>query len=239
MNLKSVLTITAIALVTFITTIAKAQEPLHSLTENQLSDLRIHSSRAIQLTPGDTTFLKIKAWTEHMYPPMLIDLAIKAEWFITPNIGVELDRKTGELLVEKTAEPGAEFTITAIIEEDEQEQKIQNTLHIYTPTSNPFVGTWSDINMEVKELIFRADRTFSVTASPFESYVDYWGKYNYDIEKKIIQFEVTGGNNIPNDKKQRGFYKLPDKDTLIFKDVYFGTLNESFRKRDRYTFHKN
>lgn len=238
MNLKSIITITAIALVALSTSNAKAQIPPHSLTEKQLSDLRIHSSRSIQLSPGDTTLLKVKAWTKS-YPPFLEDVAANAEWFITPNNGINLDRHTGELIVYKTAKPGAEFVITSVLQIGNQSREIQNTLHIYTQTSNPFVGTWADTRNEINELVFRADGTYSVTALPFESYRDYWGVYYFDTEEKIIQFEVTGGNNIPRDKELKGFYRFTNNDVLVLDDIYFGTIIENFKHRNRYTFRIN
>ncbi|MEM7232026.1 MAG: hypothetical protein AAF517_07630 [Planctomycetota bacterium] len=58
----------------------------------------------------------------------------------------------------------------------------------------------------VNELVFNADGTFQVTWFPFEVYVDYWGRYDFDLETGTIELFPTGGNFIPDDLQADGTF---------------------------------
>ena len=238
MKLNFVSSVPIVVLVLLATVAASSQEHISLLTERQLKDLRIHSARPIQATPGQTLHLKIKAWQEGRVPPILVDVLVKAKWSVVPEYGIQLNTHTGELNINETAKPGAEYTITAVVAVGNDQKIITNTLHVFTDASNPFVGQWTDMNKQIRELIFGADGAFAVTAIPFEIYKDYWGKYSFNLKQRTILFEVTGGNNIPKDLDLEGTFRFSANHTLVLEDIYFGTLKKEFMKREGYTFEK-
>ena len=90
--------------------------------------------------------------------------------------------------------------------------------------SAPLVGRWqvkgiigcdgaqhAPQSQLAKELIFDANGKFSVTWRPFESYVDYWGDYVYDSDRKQLSMIISGGNYVPAGVRLQGVARVtPD-----------------------------
>lgn len=128
---------------------------------------------------------------------------------------------------------------------------------------NPLVGGWRQVGWKLcqptatlpegsldpplEELQFKADRTFSATWTPFETYRDYWGHYRYSVTRQGAQaarplpadtaaarlvsgpwFEGTiglaieGGNFIPSDFQGTGTFAVAGKQ-LTLKGARLGT----------------
>ena len=138
------------------------------------------------------------------------------ELSVHPEGAVEFTRLedgTPVATVTDQAENGGVITIRTVYA---GEEPITATLSAYDPSTNPLVGIWEQIDYEdcpagsrILELSFRADGTFSVTWTPFESYRDYWGSYDYEQETGLLTLEIDGGNHIPNDVaiQEVGFYE--------------------------------
>jgi len=101
--------------------------------------------------------------------------------------------------------------------------------------NDPLIGKWMekaqttcDSSVEVVsstpigELDFRKDGTFSVTWHPFETYRDYWGDYEYNLQSGVIELNVTGGNYIPQRLDTSGKILIDGSEKLILKGVWLG-----------------
>jgi len=104
--------------------------------------------------------------------------------------------------------------------------------------NNSIYGTWEEFDSkDVNELIIKKDGNFTFTAMPFEIYKDYWGRYNIDKEKHIINFTIEGGNNIPKDAKLKNVKYAFDKNgRLVLTNFYYGSVSKNSKKRDIYIF---
>src|SRR5690606_33545209 len=87
-----------------------------------------------------------------------------------------------------------------------------------TPTapSSALVGQWRQaedecgIALDVRELEFRADGRFSVTWRPFETYRDYWGRWNFTERTRELDLVIDAGNNRPADFIGQGRVRLSE-----------------------------
>ena len=104
--------------------------------------------------------------------------------------------------------------------------------------SNPFSGFWRENGGAIQELVFSANRTFSVTAHPFETYKDYWGHYSYNLRKRTISFVMDGGNNKPADVDLDGVFRFNKAGDLVLESISFGTLFQGDHSKHVYTFKK-
>ena len=78
----------------------------------------------------------------------------------------------------------------------------------------------------IQEMVFEADGTFRVTWLPFEAYVDYWGTYTFDLESGAIDFQVSGGNYVPEEFGRVGETNFStDADSLTIEGWHLGTSN--------------
>ncbi|MCA8900793.1 MAG: hypothetical protein KDA53_06035 [Hyphomonas sp.] len=131
-----------------------------------------------------------------------------------PIVTIAADAPAGERLVISAVYPG-DRSLTGIVE-------------LYRRQDNPLVGTWRQASEDcpagipIRELVFTAGGEFSVTWTPFESYKDYWGSYDYDAGSGAIQLEVEGGNRVPENIAPGGTAMLTG-DSLSFDDLSFGT----------------
>ncbi|NQY38722.1 MAG: hypothetical protein HRT80_01345 [Henriciella sp.] len=105
-------------------------------------------------------------------------------------------------------------------------QSIRARFSVYDPDQSPLVGYWRqeegtcDEMTIIRELVFSADGTFSVTWEPFEAYKDYWGTYSYDAESGELSLEIESGNALALGA-QSGLIQLSD-DALILGTASFG-----------------
>ena len=212
--------------------------PADSLTESQIESLMIDGYEPLQAKPGETLMLTVKKRSASIIPPYPEEVTIRTRWSIQPESGIRLDKSSGKLSIGEDAHNGTEYTIYAEVKTSKGWITLDKRLYIYTSAENPFVGLWQDRNNDIGELWFRVDGTFSVTAHPFEVYRDYWGTYRYDLDKKSIVFEITGGNRIPEDKDLEGFFEISANGDLVLRDLSFGTLSEKAGQQNEYIFTK-
>jgi hypothetical protein len=110
-----------------------------------------------------------------------------------------------------------------------RENSVEGRFSVFNPTANPLVGQWSQSSSDcapeavINELIFSADGTFSVTWMPFESYKDYWGRYDFDTETSELSLTVKSGNDIPEDVRSG---------TVRFTETGFALETASFGFRE-------
>ena len=106
-------------------------------------------------------------------------------------------------------------------------------LNIYHGKENPLVGTWRQKadacppESAVRELVFTAAGEFSVTWTPFETYKDYWGVYEYDAASNAFRFTEEGGNQIPEDIHRQGTAIITEAGELDISQAFFGTPDQA------------
>lgn len=161
------------------------------------------SAEPIQVAPGDTARL-VAVWYAGGYmPPLPIPARCRATWSVRPAAAARIDAR-GKLSVPPSARPGSQFTVVARLGGDTARQ----TVHVVDGRSNPLAATWSQEDSAqctggagsprpepIRELIFRRDSAFSLTAVPFESYRDYWGRYSYDAATGALHLRIENSNS--------------------------------------------
>lgn len=97
----------------------------------------------------------------------------------------------------------------------------------------PWTGCWAEVVQldcesgeefepagAIGEFRLTPDWRFSVTWSPFETYVDYAGQYRVSEEDGTI--ELTLGNLAPPNAKGRGTFTVTDQDELLLEGIWLG-----------------
>ncbi len=191
-------------------------------------------SRTFELQPAQTLQFTVGAeQCCHFFDTV----NIKAHWVLealdgAPLDGVSLASETGLLHVAESVPHGAAYRVRAILAD---ESVLSTTVHIYTPTDNPFVGMWQEEAQiachdgsfiappqGIGELIFRANGEMLVTWSPFEIYFDYSAQYHYDITTGAFSFQARGINYLPADLDNAGAYAIDSEGRLILKNIWLG-----------------
>jgi hypothetical protein len=190
----------------------------------------------IALQPGATVVLALGVYDYERCGvgiQCFLPVRIPATWTVSPDDGVRIDPGSGRLTIDPDMPSGSEFTVTA--EVDDGRHAVTAGVYVYTPEGNPLVGFWREQAqlscdggaevapaLPIEELIFAADGQFAVTWRPFESYVDYWGTYEFDLLKGTLELTVTGGNHVPDDIDGQGRFAVDDAGNLVLTDIWFG-----------------
>jgi hypothetical protein len=213
----------------------KSQSDSH-LDDKTLSQLSILTYlKSYQIEPGQShTFTLLKR--VEGFPPWE-EAKAQVTWSVEPQKGVHIDPVTGEFRVDKSTPAGSIFEVKAAVENGCR--ILSAKVYVFTPETHPLVNLWKE-KAEVacgsqealspanpiRELIFWADGTFSVTWKPFETYRDYWGTYTYSKEKGKIRFKVEAGNNIPANIDGEGYLTLKKNGDLVLKSIWLGSMEE-------------
>lgn len=192
---------------------------------------------AIGLAPGGAVVLVLGVYDYEVCGigvRCFVPAPVSAAWSVTPDDGARIDPATGLLTIGVTTTSGSTFTVSADIEGGRH--VVTTEVYVYTPEGNPLVGYWReeaqlacDGGMEVipelfiEELVFAADGSFAVTWTPFESYVDYWGTYTFDLAQGTLDLKVSGGNEIPPDVDGHGRLAVDTAGRLVLTDLWLGT----------------
>lgn len=190
----------------------------------------------IALQPGAAVVMSLGVYDDERCGvgiQCFLPVRIPAIWSVSPDDGARIDPATGELTIDADVPSGSEFTVSAEVEDGRHE--VTAEVHVYTPEGNPLVGLWQEQaqlacgdgaevvpDMPIEELVFAADGQFAVTWQPFESYVDYWGTYAFDLDTGTIELHVTSGNRVPPDIDGQGRFAIDDNGDLVLTDIWLG-----------------
>jgi hypothetical protein len=193
--------------------------------------------QVIGLQPGDEVVLALGRWDNELCPVgvrCFVPVPVPASWSVRPEAGARIDPERGWLSIDRGTPGGSQFTVEAVVEGGDR--TVTADVHVYTPESNPFVGYWQETaqltcdsgtevssNSPIEELVFAADGSFAVTWLPFESYVDYWGDYTFNLAAGTLELVITGGNQLPEDVDGRGHYAVDANGNLVLTDMWLGT----------------
>jgi hypothetical protein len=166
-----------------------------------------------------------------------VPMSIPATWSVVPADGARIEAETGLLTIDAATASGSVYTVQAAV--DGGRRIVETEIHVYTPEGNPLVGYWQEVAqlscatgaevapaLPIEELVFGADGTYSVTWTPFESYLDYWGTYAFDPAQGTLELSVTYGNNVPPDVDGNGTFAVAEGKRLILTDLWLGSSRE-------------
>jgi hypothetical protein len=101
----------------------------------------------------------------------------------------------------------------------------------------PWTGCWIEVaqldcesgqefvpEATIGEFRLTSDGIFSVTWSPFETYVDYAGQY--EVSEKNGAIELTMGNRALPDAEGQGHFAITDQGELILEDIWLGAREQ-------------
>lgn len=195
---------------------------------------------SIGLQPGQETLLALGIFDFEVCGignRCFIPLPVSAAWSVAPAKGARIGRDSGILTIDPATASGTVFTVSATLHGDQH--VVTTEIAIYTPEARPLVGTWQEFaqhscrtgeevapELAIEELVFSADGKFTVTWTPFESYVDYWGTYTVDPIRGTIDLHITGGNAIPPDVDGRGGIAGDGQHNLILTDLWLGSSSQ-------------
>jgi len=192
--------------------------------------------QVIALQPGEEATLALGTWDYEqcgVSVQCFIPVDARAAWSVNPATGARIDPASGLVGIDPATTGNRRFTVTARVEDG---QAVTTEVYVYTPETNPFVGTWHEVaqrscadgtevvpEQPIRELVFAADGQFAVTWVPFESYVDYWGRYVFDPAIGRLALAVTGSIQSPDDIDGRGTFAIDAKGDLVLEDIWLGT----------------
>jgi hypothetical protein len=155
------------------------------------------------------------------------------EWSVFPTEGASIDSDTGVLSIDATTAGGTIYTVTANVEDGKAFRTID--VAVVTNQSNPLIGLWVEEaqhpcdggaevppEQKIQELAIYPAGEINVTWMPFEVYVDYWGKYVYDLQSGTLELTATGGNYMPDDIDGSGTFSL-NGGNLVLHDMWLGS----------------
>jgi hypothetical protein len=188
-------------------------------------------SDRFQAMPGDSLPFRVGSFECcYMFVPFE---GARPIWSVTPSQGASINPETGVLTVDKSAENGQSYVVTANL--GNGALQLTTPVHVYTLEGNPLVGVWREeaqlncttgqfiaAEPRMGELLFRADGSFSATWFPFEVYVDYSGAYEFDIASKALRLTPRSVNYLPPDIKPSGTFRFDEQGRLILEGLWLG-----------------
>jgi hypothetical protein len=148
-----------------------------------------------------------------------------SDWQVSdPALGtISDDRKS--LTIAADARPGAELVISYL----GGGKPVRRSVRIVGKDEKVLTGIRGQRSVEncsvagkVGEIEFTENGRFSVTFQPFETYRDYWGKYEFDPATGAVAMKVDGGNYQPPGLDLEGVARFAEDGALVLEDVYLG-----------------
>lgn len=147
-----------------------------------------------------------------------------SQWQVDPALG-QLSAARRTLHVAADARPGAELVISYKAGGSDVRRSMRvvgrNEI-VLTGIRGQSAVEGCTLQTPVRELEFREDGTFAVTYAPFESYRDYWGRYQFDPATGALKMTIDGGNYRPGDVDLEGKAHFDAAGKLVLEDVYLG-----------------
>lgn len=177
------------------------------------------------------------------FAPRAIPAALLTGWKATPEGQVTLARDGSKFSVLATATPGTDVTLSASFC---GKRDVTRTIRIAGKDEPVITGYWREESKQcngetpqapVNEFEIRDIGEFSITYYPFESYRDFWGKYDFDANSSALAMRIDGGNRVPTSATLSGKASLTPEGKLVL-DGFFLSQPESSGGHCTYTFKK-
>jgi hypothetical protein len=135
--------------------------------------------------------------------------------------------KGGALTIAADAPAGTMLEITAEV----AGKPVSLKLRIEPKAGPSLVGFWTEVGAPdcpisdppLRELAFKGDGTFTVTWTPFESFVNYGGEYQFDPASGVLKMTGRSINSMPADTDLEGTATINPEGLLDLRGVFFGT----------------
>lgn len=152
-------------------------------------------------------------------------------WAVSDPAVAILSADNTRLTIAETAAPGATASLSAVIDG----KTVTVAFTVIAREAVVLTGYWSEVgdtacpagDPPLRELRFLPDGRFEATWTPFESYVDFWGTYDFNPATGAISFTPTGGNRVPTDADLVGRAAIGPDGLLRFTDIFFGTAQDA------------
>lgn len=168
----------------------------------------------------------------HDYVP--VPAACISAWRLSPGAPAVMDARSGIGMVAQDAQDGTTFTLIAQI----GAQTVQGKMRVADPAKHPLRGLWRQTQeivcgtgvqrvpaQPLHELRFQSSGKFSATWTPFESYIDYEGSFSYDPATGALDLTLTGGNDLPAQRKISASARLDARGRLVVSALPGGSRN--------------
>ncbi|HEU4452188.1 MAG TPA: hypothetical protein VFR81_03975 [Longimicrobium sp.] len=189
---------------------------------------------ALEVKPGESVQLGLETTEGRFSPRSPLPASCRAAWSVEPAGAATVDA-AGRLTVPAGTQVGTAFLVAA----DLGGERARRDVRVADPDPSPIVGTWRQAgpaecggvavaadSMGIQELIIRPTGQFSVTWIPFETYKDYWGRYEYDRATGRLAMRVEGGNRVPPGIDLDGRAAV-ENGRLVMRDIWLGTPSGS------------
>lgn len=164
------------------------------------------------------------------YAPVAVPAACLSDWRVMPEGAAALSADHATLTVAADAPSGEPLEIS-VLASGAESGRVSRVMTLVGADEFVLTGFWSESEVRceggfqpaqaVRELEFRDGGGFNLTYLPFESFVDYWGRFDWDRTTGTLTFEVTGGNNTPGADLLRA-RASEDGGRLIVEGVFLG-----------------
>jgi hypothetical protein len=158
-----------------------------------------------------------------------------------------MDASTGVLTTSADAPDGHAFILLANVQNGRRVVAARGL--VVRPERYPILGLWTEraryacgsgepIRSEppMRELIFRADGTFTVTLEPFEVYIDFRGRYIAEYASGRLTLQVTSGNREFEGFEGHGRFRIDESGRLVVTELSFGRYPTDRRRACTYVF---
>lgn len=189
---------------------------------------------ALEVKPGESVQLGLETTEGRFSPTAPLPASCRAAWSVEPAGAASIDA-AGLLTVPAGTPVGTAFLAAAELAGTRARREVR----VADPDPSPLVGTWRQAGkaecggaavasdtLGIRELILRPTGQFSVTWLPFESYQDYWGRYEYDRATGRLAMRVEGGNRVPPGIDLDGRATV-ENGRLVMRDIWLGTPGQS------------
>jgi hypothetical protein len=189
---------------------------------------------ALEVKPGESVQLGIESTPGRFGTTTPLPASCRPTWSLEPAGAARIDA-AGRLTVPAGTPVGTAFLAAAEVNGERARREVR----VADPEPSAIVGRWRQAgpaecggvavaadSMGIEELILRPTGQFSVTWLPFETYKDYWGRYEYDRATGRLKFQVEGGNRVPPGIDLDGRATVEDG-RLVMRDIWLGTLSTS------------
>ncbi len=160
-----------------------------------------------------------------------------AKWTVTPAALATVDTH-GRVVIGAGA-AGKTLTVTAQLANG---RVLTTTIAVTKADLAPLVGNWKEdarqtcggtqwITPEkaIRELHVGANGTFTVTWTPFESYVDYEGTFTWDASTGAMTLKPTKVNYLPSDVVAKGTATI-EGGKLVLRGLWLGSAKGATEK---------
>ena len=156
-----------------------------------------------------------------------VPTACMTRWRVSDQRLAHFSADHTHLTIAADAPAGATIRISARIGRD----TVSAEFVVVDADAMVLTGYWTEVGdaecpvsaVPLRELHLKAGGQFEVTWQPFETYVDYWGDYQFDPATGAISFTPTGGNYRPTDADLTGRAVIGADGLLRLSDLFFGS----------------